>query len=176
MLFDDTTAIDGDDLTVGESLTNETHGQVVEVGLAIDWTEYSPVDDQKIGVGGWQALLLRGPRHNAQSGLVNGSGQGELHQMIRLSFEGAERTELLLHQLEFCVLLISGIVTAHIEQGVVRTDAHQRVDMSIGIIASQRPMIDPEDTFGMEFLQESRLYLRLGEGLVTMRGSRLQSY
>ena len=48
MLFDDTTAIDGDHLTVGECLANQSEGDGIKVWLVIDGAEYSPVDNQEV--------------------------------------------------------------------------------------------------------------------------------
>lgn len=52
MLFDDSTAIDGDDLTVGECLANQSEDDGIKVWLVIDRAEYSPVDNQEVSVSG----------------------------------------------------------------------------------------------------------------------------
>ena len=56
MLLDNATAIDGDDQTVGESLSDEPDGNGVKIRLGIDGTEHSPVDDQEVGIGGRKAI------------------------------------------------------------------------------------------------------------------------
>ena len=50
MLFDDATTIDGDHQPVGESLSDQSDGYSVEIGLGIDRTEHGSVDDQEISV------------------------------------------------------------------------------------------------------------------------------
>ena len=51
MLLDNATAIDGDDQTVGESLSDEPDGNGVKIRLGIDGTEHSHVDEQEVGIG-----------------------------------------------------------------------------------------------------------------------------
>ena len=105
MLFDDTTAIDGDNLTVGESLANQSEGDGIKVWLVIDRTEYSPVDNQEVSVSGWQPLALE----------KDGSGHGEFYQMIRLPIACAERLELLFHQFESGILFIGRVIAPHVQ-------------------------------------------------------------
>jgi hypothetical protein len=105
MLFDDTTAIDGDHLTVGESLANQSEGDGIKVWLVIDRTEYSPVDNQEVSVSGRQPLALE----------KDGSGHGEFYQMIRLPIACAERLELFFHQFESGILFVGRVIAAHVQ-------------------------------------------------------------
>ena len=105
MLFDDTTAIDGDHLTVGECLANQSEGDGIKVWLVIDRTEYSPVDNQEVSVSGRQPLALE----------KDGSGHGEFYQMIRLPIACAERLELLFHQFKSGILFVGRVIAAHIQ-------------------------------------------------------------
>ena len=105
MLFDDTTAIDGDDLTVGESLANQSEGDGVKVWLVIDRTEYSPVDNQEVSVSGRQPFALKPDR----------SGHREFYQMIRLSIACAERLELFFHQFESGILFVGRVIAPHVQ-------------------------------------------------------------
>ena len=105
MLFDDTTAIDGDHLTVGESLANQSEGDGIKVWLVIDGTEYSPVDNQEVSVSGRQPLALE----------KDGSGHREFYQMIRLPIACAERLELFFHQFESGILFIGRVIAPHVQ-------------------------------------------------------------
>jgi hypothetical protein len=62
-----------------------------------------------------------------------------------------------------------GIATG-IDDGVVRADAYQGIDMAIGIIANETAVVEPYHTLGTEILFEASLNLSLREGLVAMRG------
>jgi hypothetical protein len=68
VLADDGAAVDADNLVVGECLADDTQGLGVEVGLSIGRDEYSAVDDQIVGIGGWQAVAV----------VVDGAGKGQL--------------------------------------------------------------------------------------------------
>ena len=111
VLADDSAAVDGDHLPVGESLCDEAERLGVEVRLVVGRAEYSPVDDKEIGVGGRETIPL-----GAQSviRLVDRSRHGKSEQPVRTPLEGAERPELFLHELEFGILRIVRIVAAHI--------------------------------------------------------------
>ncbi len=50
MLFDDTTAIDGHDITIGEGFADEAERLGIVIGLIVGGTEHSPIDDQEIGI------------------------------------------------------------------------------------------------------------------------------
>ena len=65
MLLDDTSTIDAHNLPFRESFTNESQGFCVEVWLGVSGAEYSPVDDEEVGICGWQSLTLEddGPWH-----------------------------------------------------------------------------------------------------------------
>ena len=105
MLFDDTTAIDGDDLTVGESLANQSEGDGIKVRLVIDGTEYSSVDNQEVSISCRQSLALE----------KDGPGHGEFYQMIRLPIACAERLELFFHQFESGILFVGRVIATHIQ-------------------------------------------------------------
>ena len=105
MLFDDTTAIDGDHLTVGECLANQSEGDGIKVWLVIDRAEYSPVDNQEVSVSCRQPFALE----------KDGSWHGEFYQMIRLPIACAERLELFFHQFESGILFIGRVIAPHVQ-------------------------------------------------------------
>ena len=53
MLLDDATAVDANDLAFREGLANESQGFCVKVWLGVSGAEYSPIDDEEVGVGSW---------------------------------------------------------------------------------------------------------------------------
>ena len=111
VLADDSAAVDGDHLPVGEGLRDEAEGLGVEVGLVVGRAEYCPVDDEEIGIGGRQTIP-----HRAQTviRLVDRSRHGKSEQTVGTPLDGTERLELFLHEPEFDILLVVRIVAAHI--------------------------------------------------------------
>ena len=154
VLLDDGAAIDAHDFAVRIGLTDNTHGLGIKVGLSVGGHEDGTIDDQIVGVGGGQTVAL----------VVYGTGQGEPEQAIGLVVKRAQRFELLFHE---CQIGMVGIATG-IDDGVVGTDAYQRVDMSVGIVANQRAVVEPYDALGTEVFFEASFYLGLREGLITM--------
>ena len=69
MLFDNATTIDGYDLTIRESLADQTKCFCVEIGLGLGGTEHGTNDDQEVGIRGRQTIVL----------IIDGSRHGELH-------------------------------------------------------------------------------------------------
>jgi hypothetical protein len=61
-----------------------------------------------------------------------------------------------------------GIATG-IDDGVVRADAYQGIDMAIGIIANETAVVEPYNALGTEIFLEAGFNLSLREGLVAMR-------
>ena len=56
MLDDYRTAVDADNLAVGEGVSDYSCCLGVEVGLGVGGIEHRSVDDEEIGVGGWQTF------------------------------------------------------------------------------------------------------------------------
>ena len=65
MLLDDTSTIDAHNLPIWEGLANESQGFCVEVWLGVSGAEYSPINDEEVGIRGWQSLAFEddGPWH-----------------------------------------------------------------------------------------------------------------
>ena len=87
MLLDDATAVDANDLAFREGLANESQGLCVEIRLIIGGNQHSAIDNEEIGVGGWQALTLKDDR----------AWHRQFYQLIRLALNGAETAQLLFH-------------------------------------------------------------------------------
>ena len=134
--------------------------------MGIGGAEYGTVDDEEVGIGGRQTvtvLIVDGPRH------------GQFHQSVGLAIERPESCQLRFHQLQILILFVVGVVAANIQQGVIRTDAYQGIDMSVGIIAGQVTVVDPDDPFRMELALEALFDLSLCHRLVAMGGQQTTS-
>ena len=53
MLLDDTSTIDAHNLPLWKGLANESQGFCVKVWLGVGGAEYSPIDDEEVGVRSW---------------------------------------------------------------------------------------------------------------------------
>ena len=104
MLLDDAAAVDAHDLTGWEGFANEAQGLCVEIRLVVCGHQHSAIDDEEIGVGGWQALALED----------DGAWHRQFDQPIGLTLQSAQTAQFLFHQSQFLVLLICWIVAAHI--------------------------------------------------------------
>ena len=80
MLPDDGAAVDTDNLPVGEGLTDDAQGLVVEVWLPIGRTKHGTVDDEEVGIGGRQPVFS----------IINGMGHWQFLQRVGLAVECAE--------------------------------------------------------------------------------------
>ena len=56
VLTDDRTAVDANDIAVGEGLLDDAHGLCVKVGLGVGGNEHGTVDDQVVSVGSGQTV------------------------------------------------------------------------------------------------------------------------
>ena len=154
----DRAAVDGNHLPVGESLANQADGFGVEVWLSVGRTEYGAVEDEEVGIGGWQSLAA----------VIDGARHRQPLQPVGPAAGCPQRQQLFLHQPQFLILFVGSVVTAHIEQCVVRTDAHQGVDVAVGIITRQSPVVYPYDAFCAQGLHQPLSDVLLRHGLVAM--------
>ena len=67
VLADNSTTVDAHNLPVRKSLTDDSQSLLVEVGLGIGGYQYGTIDDQIVGIGGWQTFLT----------IIDWAGQGE---------------------------------------------------------------------------------------------------
>ena len=169
VLLDDGTTVDADDLAVGIGLANDTEGLGVEVGLGIGGHQDGAIDDQVVGVGGGETVTVSdGIADQTTFGhgrIIDRTGEGELQKAVGTAFEGTECTELFFHQGQVGMV---GIATGK-DDGVVRADAYQGIDMAIGIIANEAAVVEPYNALGTEIFLEAGFNLGLREGLVAMR-------
>lgn len=152
------TGIDADDVEAGESERDGLAGQCIEVGLVVGGHEYGTVDDDEVGVGGWQPFAI----------VEDGVGHGKPQEAVGVSVGCAQRAELLLQSLEILVLWVVLIVATHIEQSVVGCKSDDGVDVPVGVVADEISMVEPYDASGMESPAQLFLNFLLGEGLVAV--------
>jgi hypothetical protein len=168
VLLDDGTTVDADDLAIGIGLADDTHGLGIKVGLSVGGHEDGTIDDQIVGVGGGQTVTVSdGIADHTTFGhgrIIDRTGERELQKAVGTAFEGAEGTKFFFHQGQVGMV---GIATG-IDDGVVRADAYQGIDMAIGIIANETAVVEPYNALGTEIFLETDLYLCLCEGLVAM--------
>ena len=67
-------------------------------------------------------------------------------------------------------MFIAPVEALHVGNRVVGTEAGQRVDVAVGVVACKIAMVEPKDAFGMERCKQTRFDLCLLERLVAMRG------
>ena len=134
MLFDDGATVYTNDFSIGIGLTNDAESFGIKVGLCIGGHQYGTIDDQIVGIGGRQPLTI----------LIDGMGKWQSQQSIGLTIDSPEFLQFLFHQRQIRMV---GITTC-IKNGVIRTDAYQRVDVAVGIVAKQTAVIQPYDAFG----------------------------
>src|SRR5699024_10074966 len=94
-------------------------------GIAIDWYEYGRVHDQKVGIGGRQAVTI----FRVKAGLWPGQG----NQAVRLTISAAKCLEFGLHGGQGLIVRIALVITAYISNGSRITEACQSIDMAVSV-------------------------------------------
>jgi hypothetical protein len=87
MLFDNGTAINAYDFSIGKCLLDDAHGLCVKVGLVVGGNQYGTINHQIVGISGRQSFTLNFElslfeSEQSSSGtlnfFVNGAGQRQL--------------------------------------------------------------------------------------------------
>ena len=104
MLFNHRCSIYRNDVTVGKGRPNDVECLLIQFVLLISWNYHRPINDNEVGVSGWQTLAF----------VVNRLGYRELEQSIGLAFNGAKRFQLLFHFLEIVVLHVLLVIGTYI--------------------------------------------------------------
>lgn len=104
MLLDHRCRIQGNDVTVREGRPNDVKCLSVQFVLLISWNYHRPINDNEVGVSGWQTLAF----------VVNRLGYRELEQSIGLAFNGAKRFQLSFHFFEVVVLHVLLVIGTYI--------------------------------------------------------------
>ena len=153
MLTDEYGAVDANDFMVWKGELQLTACLFVVGGLAIGGAEDGAVDDEEIGVGGRESLVA----------VADGVGHGKGNQAVGTAVGGAECLQLGFHVLEVGMLGVGGVGGLDIGNGVVRAEACEGVDVSVGVVALQMSVVEPEDALGVEVAEQALLNLRGGE-------------
>ena len=119
MLTDEDTAVDADDVVMGKGLLELAPRLFVVVRLCVGGVEDGSVDDEEIGVGGWEAVTLVCRKHWGEVLFVDGCRHWERDEPIGLSREGVQLTQFLLHELQFGKMFVEGVGTGNVSNGVV---------------------------------------------------------
>ena len=79
-----------------------------------------------------------------------GHGQGQ--QPVGRAIEGGEGAQLLLHAAQRLVVLVGGIGTPYVDNGIVGGEPGQGVDVAVGVVAGQITVVEPQDALQSEGL------------------------
>ena len=104
MLFNHGCGIYRNDVAVGKGRPNDVERLPVLFVLLISWNYHRPINDNEVGVSGWQTLAF----------VVNRLGYREFEQSIGLAFNGAKRFQLSFHFFEIVVLLVLLVIGTYI--------------------------------------------------------------
>ena len=108
MLRDERPAIDSDDFAVGENLLkNADRGCVLR--HAISGHQHSAIDNQEVGIGGWQAMSIGG---------MNRFRPGKRDELVGMAVEGSEFAQFRFHFREFFVVFIGRVVAFDVSDGI----------------------------------------------------------
>ena len=104
MLLDNRCGIYRNDVTVGKGRPNDVKCLPVQFTLLIGRDYHRPINDNEVGVSGWQTFTL----------VENRLGYRELEQSIGLAFNGAKRFQLSFHFFEIVVLHVLLVIGTYI--------------------------------------------------------------
>lgn len=133
-------------------------GEQVFLRLPIDGEENGFVRCEKVCIGGREAFAI----------VIYGVGEREFDEVIWLAVGGAEGAELFLHEIEFGEMLIGWVVAAGEHNGVVRSEAGERVDVRIGVVACEVSVRNHQDSVGVEERRKFFGDLRVREAVVSV--------
>ena len=77
--------------------------------------------------------------------------------------------QLLLHLVEFSVVHVVLVVFLTVQNGVIGCEACQSVDVPVGIVALDVPVVEPQHAVGLKPRKQPVLYVLSGERLVAVR-------
>ena len=167
VLTDEDAAIDGDDVMAGEGALELTASEFVVGGLAVGGQEDCRVENEEVGVGGWEPMaivrVIDGRRHR----------QREQTVVLCLAFasgsaEHAEGAELGFHSLECFVVFVGGVGALDVEDRVGGGQAGKGIDVAVGVVACEVAVIQPEDAPSAEVLEEALLDFLTSEARVAL--------
>ena len=139
------TAVDADHFVLRESFLQGFFGHLVIDGLVVCGHQDGTVDHEEIGIRGRKPFTVL---------VINGIRHGQRHELVGLVLQGAERTQLFFHQGQVFIVAVAFVRASHVGDGLSGTEACQRVDMPVRVIAFQVSMVEPQDSLGMQCPQQ----------------------
>ena len=161
MLPDQYPTVNAGNGVFGESFLEHLDGGIVVDGLVIGRYQYGIVDDKEIGISGRQTEAVL---------IIDGFREWKRKKPVRLVLQGTECLQLFFHQPEFVIVFVFLVFTFYVDDGVVRTEAGQRIDMAVGIVTGKIAVIKPQYTFGMQQFFELLLNVCPGQMIITVGG------
>lgn len=161
MLPDQYPTVNAGNSVFGESFLEHLDGGIVVDGLVVGRYQYGIVDDKEIGISGRQTEAVL---------IIDGFREWKRKKPVRLVLPGYGMSSIVLPQPEFVIVFVFLVFTFYVDDGIVRTEAGQRIDMAVGIVTGKIAVIKPQYTFGMQQFFELLLNVCPGQMIITVGG------
>ena len=142
MLFNQSPAVDGDDLPAREAAGKHLQRLGI-LRKPVHGHQHRTIDDEKIGIRSRQPMAVVG---------INGRRPGQRHEAVALAIGLAECLQLLLHCPQGRKMLVCSVIAAHIRDGFLIAKTSQCVDMTVRIIARQVAVFEPQEAIDAEVI------------------------
>ena len=136
VLLNQSTAIYPDNFITGKSLPQHFPRAGIILRLAIGGVKHCIIQNQEISVSGRKPFPF----------LFYLIGHGQSQQTVRFPLQRTEGLQLLLHAMQFFVMLIIRILALYIGYRVGRAETGQRVYMTVRIVTCQITVVQPKNT------------------------------
>lgn len=136
VLLNQSTAIYPDNFITGKSLPQHFPRAGIILRLAIGGVKHCIIQNQEISVSGRKPFPF----------LFYLIGHGQSQQTVRFPLQRTESLQLLLHAMQFFVMLIIRILALYIGYRVGRAETGQRVYMTVRIVTCQITVVQPKNT------------------------------
>ena len=128
VLLNERAAVDGDHLAARECLADELACLQVVFGLAIDGYQHLVVGDQEVGISSRQPEVVV---------FINRFRQRQFDEVVMVAVNVGELLELLFHLHQWLEMFVVGVITSCIKNDAARSEACQRVDVAVGVVAHE---------------------------------------
>ena len=133
MLADERSTVDAHDFSTREGFADELACLDVIFGLSIHRHQHLVVHHQEVGIGGRQTRNL----------VKDGIGQRQFDEVVMIALGIGEQFEVLFHLHQRFEVLVLRIIATRVKDDAAGCKTSQRVDVSVGIVASEFAMIEP---------------------------------
>ena len=120
MLIDEGSAIDTYNFVAGECESKLLSCKVVGVGVVVGGVKDGVVQNEVVGIGGWEAQAFV---------IVCRFCHGEWYKAVGFATEGGECFEFLFHGVESCIVFVGGVVALDVSYRILWTEACKGVDV-----------------------------------------------